>query len=171
MKEVKSMLLEKLVQLVKRDLKVKGRYDMRTFDYHYFEHQNGEVYDVVEFFIYEKSSRPNRSYVVMSYDLFTGKRLFKLTTNGKAPSLEKRVVGFEREGQVHLFSEENSESKVFSTLFEEKVTKLKKLPENEETAAYKPNKLLQEIDEVEHQMLSRTKATFEGLRDFVHYNI
>ncbi len=165
------MNLHQLVSQVKEELKAEESYDMRTFDFHYFEHQNGESYDVVEFFIYEKPSTPNSSYVVMSYDLLTGKRLFKLTTNRTKPALEKKVIGFERQGQTYLFPDKESESKVFATLLSGKMTKLKDLPEDNNSNAYKAGRLLDEIDEVEQQVLSIAKTNFEDLRDFVYHNI
>lgn len=163
------MELKELVQKVRQELADEKRYDMRTFDFHYFEHQNGKAYDVVEFYIYERLSQPNRRYLVMSYDLLTGKRLFKLMSNQEKPVSRKRVVGFERDGKSYWFSKENP--KVFAKLVSGKVTKLKDFPDENEANAYKRTKFFHEIDEVEQQILAYTRENFNDLRDFVNHNI
>ena len=99
------MFLEELVEQVKGELKQTERYDMRTFGFIYFDHQKLKSQETVEFFVYEKSSRLQRKYVCLTYDLITGECLYRLETLcKKEPSkLSKRMVGFERQGLVTLF--------------------------------------------------------------------
>lgn len=164
------MRLGELVAQVKNELKQEGRYDMRTFGYEHFEHPNSNTYDTVEFYIYENRTVANHCFVTLTYDLMTGSRLL-VTKSGGSAVKEKKVAGFERQGQTYFFSDEEPEHKILATLASGKLTKLKELPEDDSSKAYKAGKLLQEIDAVEHQVLIVTRSNFENLRDFVHHNI
>ena len=165
------MTLNELVTQVKEELRNTERYDMRTFDFIHFEHDHGAGYDTVEFYIYELPSLANRSYVTLTYDLTSGKRLFKMTQNQGQPKAKKKVAGFERKGKIYLFTKENPEHKVFARLLAGEMTKLKDFPEDVALQSYKTNKLLEEINTVEKRTLMLVKDNFEDLRDFVHHNI
>jgi hypothetical protein len=100
------MVLEELVEQVKCELNQTKQYDMRTFGFIYFDHQKLKSQETVEFFVYEKPSRLHRKYVGLTYDLATGECLYRLETLCKKEptKLSKRMVGFERQGLVTMFS-------------------------------------------------------------------
>lgn len=165
------MTLNELVTQVKAELKETGRYDMRTLDFLHFEHAQDARYDTVEFYIYELPSLVNRSYVTLTYDLASGRRLFQMKQNQSPIKTEKKVAGFERQGKCYLFTKENPEHKIFARLLEGRLTKLKDFPEEEGPRTYKMGKLLEEINSAENRTLMLVRDNFEELRDFVYHNI
>jgi hypothetical protein len=87
-----KMLLEDLVSQVREELRQTRRYDMRTFAFLHFAYQRSKTVDLVEFFIYEKPSQPNRNYVRLTYDRLSGERMYKMEIPTQSTKQKQKVI-------------------------------------------------------------------------------
>lgn len=100
------MRLDSLVSQVRQEVKALGEFDMRTFGFIHFDYPQSKDLDMVEFFAYGKPERGNRKYLRLTYNLLDGECLCRWRISNDTPHAEKRVVGFERNGVVTFYSEE-----------------------------------------------------------------